>query len=74
MKRPDFIVQDVYSETPRFWRCFRKETNVYTGIRELLHTIYELKFPPKRLGYLTGHSWSATTAHTQRCIKKNSMV
>jgi hypothetical protein len=28
----------------------------------------ELKFPPKCLGFLTGHRWDAPTVVTEKCI------
>jgi hypothetical protein len=60
MKRPDFITQVFYNETPWFWICFKNRQIVFSGVKSLLLTA-GVKLSLKLLDYLTGHLSGAPT-------------
>jgi hypothetical protein len=57
MKRPDFVVQSVYTKTSLL--CLKNVSMIFSsGVK--------FKFPFKCLGYPAGHRWGAPTLLAQK--------
>jgi hypothetical protein len=61
-----FIVKGVYNETLIF-EMFKKYANVIFQVLWISCLLQEFKFPPKCLGYLTGHRRGAPAVLTEKC-------